>query len=459
MRRKKEELYAKRTPAYSSSKRVVAKNTSSKPPVQFRAWFTVLAILLIVVGVLDAIVEPVTGIIAILAGIGLLMWKSFSKRKLRSINRPAITSVPEDTTIPSNPTPQSLTNEEGKQLEVVESFSSFRPAQDHKHAPVLRTHPEIVESASPACKITYTAFGDTSAKRLENIRSYVVLDTETTGLNRMHDRIIEISLARYENGKQVEQYSSLINPQMPIPANATRVNHITDEDVAEAPVFAKVWPDVRRMLDGQLIIGHNVTYDLGMIGYNMPCDSEDFDVVYLDTLTLARRVFKNQPSYALSALVQNLSIASIQTHRASDDVTLTAQLFERCRTEVIDSYRKELDARREERKRKKAERAAAYRWSLLLERNFVFTGEFFHDRKKLEQMLETVGANLRSEINSNTDYLVVGELKNLPIWAVERKYLKAKKLADSGKKVQIINEEDYIKLVYDALSLNPAAQK
>ena len=455
MRRKKEELYAKRTPAYSSSKRVVAKNTSSKPPVQFRVWFTVLAILLIVVGVLDAIVEPVTGIIAILAGIGLLMWKSFSKRKLRSINRPAITSVPEDTTVPSNPIPQSLTNEEGKQFEVVESFSYFRPAQDHKHAPVLRTHPEIVESASPACKITYTAFGDTSAKRLENIHSYVVLDTETTGLNRTHDRIIEISLARYENGKQVEQYSSLINPQMPIPANATRVNHIT----AEAPVFAKVWPDVHRMLNGQLIIGHNVTYDLGMIGYNMPRDSEDFDVVYLDTLTLARRVFKNQPSYALSALVQNLSIASIQTHRASDDVTLTAQLFERCRTEVIDSYRKELDARREERKRKKAERAAAYRWSLLLERNFVFTGEFFHDRKKLEQMLETVGANLRSEINSNTDYLVVGELKNLPIWAVERKYLKAKKLADSGKKVQIINEEDYIKLVYDALSLNPAAQK
>ena len=411
MRRKKEELYAKRTPAYSSSKRVVAKNTSSKPPVQFRVWFTVLAILLIVVGVLDAIVEPVTGIIAILAGIGLLMWKSFSKRKLRSINRPAITSVPEDTTVPSNPIPQSLTNEEGKQFEVVESFSYFRPAQDHKHAPVLRTHPEIVESASPACKITYTAFGDTSAKRLENIHSYVVLDTETTGLNRTHDRIIEISLARYENGKQVEQYSSLINPQMPIPANATRVNHITDEDVAEAPVFAKVWPDVHRMLNGQLIIGHNVTYDLGMIGYNMPRDSEDFDVVYLDTLTLARRVFKNQPSYALSALVQNLSIASIQTHRASDDVTLTAQLFERCRTEVIDSYRKELDARREERKRKKAERAAAYRWSLLLERNFVFTGEFFHDRKKLEQMLETVGANLRSEINSNTDYLVVGELK------------------------------------------------
>ena len=359
-----------------------------------------------------------------------------------------------------------------KRLETVEPLSSYRPAPDPQQAgvwhrdyasnapaPAPRVRPEPVEPAGPSCKITYTAFGDTSAKRLESIHSYVVLDTETTGLDRKHDRVVEISLARYENGTQVEQYSSLVNPQMPIPADATRVNHITDADVAEAPVFAKIWPDVHRLLDGQLIIGHNVTYDLGMIGCNMPREAEDLDVVYLDTLTLARRVFKDQPSYSLASLVQSLGIANVQTHRAGEDVALTAQLFEMCRTEVIGAYRKELATRRAARERQKAERAEAYRWSPLLDHNFVFTGEFSHERQQLEQLLDAVGANLRSDVNGNSDYLVVGELKNLPLWAVERKYLKAKQLSEAGKKVQLISEEGYIKLVYDAVALKPAAQK
>lgn len=353
-----------------------------------------------------------------------------------------------------------------KRLETVEPLSSYRPAPDPQQAgvwhrdyvsnapaPAPRVRPEPVEPAGPSCKITYTAFGDTSAKRLESIHSYVVLDTETTGLDRKHDRIVEISLARYENGTQVEQYSSLVNPQMPIPADATRVNHITDADVAEAPVFAKIWPDVHRLLDGQLIIGHNVTYDLGMIGCNMPREAEDLDVVYLDTLTLARRAFKDQPSYSLASLVQSLGIANVQTHRAGEDVALTAQLFEMCRTEVIGAYRKELATRRAARERQKAERAEAYRWSPLLDHNFVFTGEFSHEREKLESLLETVGANKRDKVNGKTSYLVTGNLHNLPQWALERKYQKAKQLMQEGKNIKIISEEDYIKLLHDTLEL------
>lgn len=70
-------------------------------------------------------------------------------------------------------------------------------------------------------------------------------------------------------------------------------------------------------------------------------------------------------------------------------------------------------------------------------------------------MLKTVGANLRSEVNRNTDYLVLGELKNLPQWALERKYLKAKNLAESGGKVQLISESEYIRIVHDATTHKP----
>ena len=67
------------------------------------------------------------------------------------------------------------------------------------------------------------------------VPDYVVFDLETTGINPVSDDIIEISALKVVNGKIVEEFSSLINPGRPIPYQATRVNHITDKMVENAP--------------------------------------------------------------------------------------------------------------------------------------------------------------------------------------------------------------------------------
>lgn len=307
----------------------------------------------------------------------------------------------------------------------------------------------------PVCKIVRTAFSSPTAKNLESIRSYVVLDTETTGLSRKNDRIVEISLARYENGVQVDRYSTLVNPQIPISPAASRVNHITDSDVATAPTFSQIWPEVYRLMQGAIIVGHNVTFDLDMIGFAMPHSASSLTVQYLDTITLSKIVFPGRDSYKLVSLVKDLGFSNSQTHRAEDDVTLTTQLFEYCRSQIIEAYHKELTARRLARKNAKAEKEARFSWSSMLNKNFVFTGDFQQDRKILESSLEKVGANLRDEVNGNTDYLVKGSLANLPDWAVERKYKKALMLAQNGKKVKIIDEAEYKSLLHAALCTAP----
>ena len=92
----------------------------------------------------------------------------------------------------------------------------------------------------------------------------------------------------------------------------------------------------------------------------------------------------------------------------------------------------------------------------MLNKNFVFTGDFDHERKKLESFLDAVGANLRQDVNGKTDYLVVGDLKNLPLWAVERKYYKAQEKIKAGSNIQIITETEYLKAIRSTVAMAPA---
>ena len=76
--------------------------------------------------------------------------------------------------------------------------------------------------------------------RLKLTRPIVFFDLETTGTNITHDRIVEISLIKVmPDGTEVEKTRRL-NPEMPIPAEATAIHHITDEDVASEPTFRQI---------------------------------------------------------------------------------------------------------------------------------------------------------------------------------------------------------------------------
>lgn len=107
----------------------------------------------------------------------------------------------------------------------------------------------------------------------------VFFDLETTGINITKDRIVEISLLKvHPNGKE-EIKSRLINPEMPIPAQATAIHGITDDDVKDSPTFKQVAKSLADMLEGCDLAGFNSSrFDVPMLSEEFLRAGVDFDM-------------------------------------------------------------------------------------------------------------------------------------------------------------------------------------
>lgn len=129
---------------------------------------------------------------------------------------------------------------------------------------------------------------------------YIILDTETTGLNPSSDKIIQLSAIKYNSsGTPVDFYNTYLNPGRPIPAGASRVNGITDDMVSNAPVSAQIIDEFLAFVAGYLIVGYNVTFDLKFL--NNTFEGVFSGWKYVDALTMARR-FLSMPEYKLSTV-------------------------------------------------------------------------------------------------------------------------------------------------------------
>ena len=83
----------------------------------------------------------------------------------------------------------------------------------------------------------------------------IFFDLETTGVDVTHDRIVEISLIKVlPSGEEIEK-TRRVNPGIPIPAEATAVHHITDEDVANEPTFRQIAKSLANEMTGCDIAG------------------------------------------------------------------------------------------------------------------------------------------------------------------------------------------------------------
>ena len=164
--------------------------------------------------------------------------------------------------------------------------------------------------------------------------SFVVLDTETTGLSAENDKIVEIALLKIAGGQIVDEYCTLVNPDMRIPPRSTKIHGIKDEDVKNAPQYSEVGNAVAQFLGDCTIIGHNVKFDLGFMGGLLKnvVLPEDVTWNYVDTIPLAKAAYPDMPNYKLETLVERLSINTDGAHRARADAIAAWKLFERCRS-------------------------------------------------------------------------------------------------------------------------------
>lgn len=114
--------------------------------------------------------------------------------------------------------------------------------------------------------------------------SLVFFDLETTGINPVSDRIVEISWLKVNpNGKE-ECKTLRVNPGMPIPKEASDIHHITDSDVADCPTFKEVGKQIAKDIEGCDLAGFNSNR------YDIPLLAEEFLRNEID-IDLSRRKF------------------------------------------------------------------------------------------------------------------------------------------------------------------------
>ena len=159
----------------------------------------------------------------------------------------------------------------------------------------------------------------------------VVLDTETTGLDPLAGhRVVEIGCIELVNmvatGRSLQLY---LNPEMPMPAGAQEVHGLTDEFLADKPLFAdKVEEFVEFLGDAQLVI-HNAQFDLGFLNAELArVGRAKLTNDYVDTVSLARRKFPGQRA-SLDALCDRFSIDNTKRtkHGALLDSELLAEVY------------------------------------------------------------------------------------------------------------------------------------
>ncbi|KZN34510.1 hypothetical protein N480_21025 [Pseudoalteromonas luteoviolacea S2607] len=163
--------------------------------------------------------------------------------------------------------------------------------------------------------------------RVSPEQPYVVVDIETTGGKKEHDKITEIAMIKIQNGQVIDQWQSLINPQRRVPKYITELTGIDNDMVADAPIFSEVIDDIDTFTRDAIFVAHNVNFDFGFIKAEFGRLERPFRRAKLCTVQLGRKWLPGHASYSLGKICHDLSIPLTGHHRAYNDAAATAVLF------------------------------------------------------------------------------------------------------------------------------------
>lgn len=164
--------------------------------------------------------------------------------------------------------------------------------------------------------------------------SYVMLDLETTGGNPVSDRIIEIAAVRVEEGREVARWSTLVNPGRWVSPFITSLTGIDGAMVADAPRFEEVAPRLLELLDGAVLVAHNVRFDHGFLKNEFGRIDIDLRVRLLCTVRLSRKLYPQHKGHGLDAILRRHGLHSTARHRAMGDVDAVLDFLALARGEL-----------------------------------------------------------------------------------------------------------------------------
>ena len=156
---------------------------------------------------------------------------------------------------------------------------------------------------------------------------YAIVDIETTGGSPKASKITEIAIYKHNGKEIIDEFISLLNPEMKIPDFIVRLTGINDRMVENAPKFFEIAKKIIEFTEDCVFVAHNVGFDYGVIRQEFKWLGYDFRKPHLCTVRASRYVLPGHESYSLGKLSRNLGIEIRGRHRAGGDALATAELF------------------------------------------------------------------------------------------------------------------------------------
>ncbi len=176
---------------------------------------------------------------------------------------------------------------------------------------------------------------------------FVVFDTETTGLSGSKDRIVELAAIRFIDGVPTEIFETFINPEREISPEASAINHITNDMVADAPTISEVLPSFEAFVGKSPLVAHNLEFDIKFLFYSGSTIT-DTPRKYYDTLAQSQKMLRKMKhkynkdydmweqdynsdwdviDYKLGSIAQYFDITFPCQHRSSGHAIVTGKVF------------------------------------------------------------------------------------------------------------------------------------
>lgn len=156
---------------------------------------------------------------------------------------------------------------------------------------------------------------------------YAILDIETTGGQFDAEGITEIAVYKFDGHEIVDQFISLVNPEIPIQPFVVKLTGINNAMLRSAPKFFEVAKRIIEITEGCVVVAHNASFDYRILKTEFKRLGFDFKKETLCTVELSKKLIPGMESYSLGKLVRALGIPLADRHRASGDAMATVKLF------------------------------------------------------------------------------------------------------------------------------------
>ena len=224
----------------------------------------------------------------------------------------------------------------------------------------------------------------------------LAFDLETTGISTNNDRIVQVALIGADAGGNPIHHDVIVNPQRPIPREASRVHGIYDQDVRGKPIFKECASELSELMEGAVIVGHNARK------FDMPLLQNEFyrPLVVLDTLEAVRRLKIPRP-HNLGAQCARHGIDLSNAHNAAADAAACLLLLWKVMRDHPSSFRRSLQEIEE----------------------WLISGEVRKDESELGRALtdlDSLDKNGRIRINEGAYIVAFGRHRGKDLQSIER---------------------------------------